>query len=203
MPGEPPYRFDTGDPDPSTHPLLGFMEGMLLVVLHGPVVVDDVPWYLLTPAHISVDTPTGWSPAVTSAGEPYLEELDPPCPIEPITVEQLVALRGFSDGFPVCYGNAEVTIIGELICDAEPDGFATGATWLDAGTCRFETTPSVFGLDPDLAPGTYAVTGHFLDEQARTCQPSDDDDRQLEARLQAVLYCRRAFVATSARPVAD
>jgi hypothetical protein len=34
-PGGAPFRFDTGDPDPSTHPLLSFGEGGLLVVLHG------------------------------------------------------------------------------------------------------------------------------------------------------------------------
>ena len=39
----------------------------------------------------------------------------------PIAVEQLVALRGLTDGFPACYGNADVTIIGDLICGDEPD----------------------------------------------------------------------------------
>src|SRR5215204_2778299 len=39
-PGGEPYRYDTGDPDPSTHPLMGFPQRAVLVVLHGPVLVD-------------------------------------------------------------------------------------------------------------------------------------------------------------------
>jgi hypothetical protein len=200
-PGGPPFRFDTGDPDPSTHPLMGFGAESLLVVLQGPVVVDDVHWYLLTPAQIAVDVPTGWSPVSTPEGEPYLERRDRPCPADPIDTELLSALM-LTNGLPACFGNAEITITGELRCTAESDPFVKGAAWLDGGMCRFETTPSVYGLDSNLAPTKYAVTGHFLDEQARGCQALDGDATPV-GRLEAVLHCRRAFVATSAEPVTD
>jgi hypothetical protein len=71
---------------------------------------------------------------------------------------------------------------------------------LEHGRCQFDGPPSVYGLDPDLAPGRYAVTGHFLDGQARDCR-SVDGGATPEDRLDAVLHCRRAFVATSAERV--
>jgi hypothetical protein len=197
-PGGPPYRFDTGDPDPSTHPLLGFPRDGLLVVLHGPIVVDDVQWYLLTPAQLSVDIPTGWSPAWTRDGTAYLEHRGVTCPASPTTTAALAKLM-LTDGLPACYGASEVTIVGDLGCDAAADPFVTGATWLARGICRFEAPPTVYGLSPDLAPGRYAVTGHFMDREARDCRSADGDESSL-GRLVAVLHCRRAFVATSAEP---
>jgi len=198
-PGGPPFRFDTGGPDPSTHPLMGFGEGGLLVVLHGPVVVDDMQWYLLAPAQIAIDVPTGWSPVSTPEGEPYLEVREGVCPAEPITTGLLSTLM-LTDGLPACFGNAEMIITGELGCDAEADTFVTGAAWLNGGMCRFETPPSVYGLDSNIAPNKYAVTGHFLDEQAKECRATDGDASPA-GLLVAILHCRRAFVATSVEPV--
>jgi hypothetical protein len=199
IPGGPPYRFDTGEPDPSSHPLLGFMKGTLLVVVHGPVVVEGVEWYLLTPAQLSVDVPTGWSPISSESGEPLFEPGTFDCLTSPIAAEQLSPFA-LTDGLPVCYGATELTIVGELVCRPEPDSFATGATWLEGGICSFDAPLSVYGLDPELAPGRYEVTGHFDDSQSRDCRPPDGDQSP-EARLNAVLLCRRAFVATSANAV--
>ena len=200
-PGGPPLRSDTGD----AAPLRGFQAGWLLVVLHGPVVVDDMPWYLLTPATNSSDIPTGWSPALSPDAEPYLERWDVVCPTDPISIAQLAPI-GLMDGFPACYGSSEVTITGDLSCDAEPHGWATGPAWLEAGVCRFAAPqtvpPTVFGVEPNLEPGTYAVTGHFLDEGARDCQAVDGETFEGDP-LGALLYCRRAFVATLAEPVID
>ena len=198
-PGGPPFRFDTGDPDPSTHPLIGFRDGSPLVVLHGPVVVDDVQWYLLTPAQLSVDTPTGWSPVAAPDGTPYLERAVVACPPNPITPASLEKLV-LTDGLPVCYGDREVTIVGDLLCDTEPDTVATGASWLAGGICRFGPPPTVYGLDPGLPAGKYSVTGHLLDPQARGCRSADGDTSPIN-QLVAILHCRRAFVATSATPV--
>lgn len=195
-PGGPPFRFDTGDPDPSTHPLIGFPKDGLLVVLHGPVVVDDVQWYLFTPAQLAVDVPRGWSPSWAPDGTAYVQHRALDCPASPVAIEQLAKIV-LTDGLPACYGASEVTMVGDLRCDAETDPIATGAAWLEGGICRFEAPPSVYGLDPNLAPGRYAVTGHFLDEQARECRSSAGDP-SLEEQLEAVLHCRRAFVATSA-----
>ena len=196
-PGSPPYRFDTGEPDPSTHPLIGFPKGMPLVVVHGPVVVDGVEWYLLAPAQLSVDVPTGWSPSRSPSGQRLLASASYDCPATPIDAAKL-SPGVLTDGLPVCYGDREITIVGDLACETEADSFAVGATWLAGGTCRFDAPPTVYGLDPRLKAGRYAVTGRFLDEEATACRPADGDASD-ESRLMAVLHCRRAFVASSAR----
>lgn len=197
-PGDEPYRFDTGDPDPRTHPLMGFGKNALLVVLHGPVLEAGVAWYLLTPAQLAVDLPTGWSPATSDAGVPYLAPSTFSCPASPIAVQALEAML-LTDGLPACYGRAEVTIVGDLVCSAERDPFVTGAPWLDGGRCTVGPPPSIYGLDANLEPGRYQVSGHFDDPAASTCRPADGDPRP-EALLSAVLHCRRAFVATSVSP---
>jgi hypothetical protein len=202
-PGAEPYRFDTGDPDPSTHPFVRYPKGALLVVLRGPVMVDGRAWYYLTPAHIAIDLPTGWAPVASPTGAPYYQPTPFDCPVSPIAIEDLSSLNGFSDGLPVCYGDDEVTIVGDVVaCERGPDAFAQGATWLADGSCRFESPPTIRGLDPSLEPGRYAVTGRFLDDEARSCRKLDAVDSP-EERIAAVLYCRSAFVATSAVPVSD
>jgi hypothetical protein len=116
-PGGPPFRFDTGDPDPSTHPLLGFAEGGLLVVLHGPVVVDDMQWYLLAPAQIAIDVPTGWSPVSTADGEPYLESREGVCPADPITTGLLSTVM-LTDGLAAQKPEVQVRDIAEVLAEA-------------------------------------------------------------------------------------
>jgi len=201
VPGGAPYRFDTGDPDPATHPLMGVGRGGLLVVLHGPVVVDAVEWYLLTPAQLAVDVPTGWSPLVDTTGTRYLAEASGPCPASPMTAEQLGAIT-LTDGFPACYGRSEISIEGELSCSAEPDPWMVGASWLAGGVCRLDAPFSVYGLPADLAPGRYVVTGRFDDPESAACRAADGDAGE-DARLMAVLACRRGFVATAAMPVGN
>ena len=197
-PGAPPFRFDTGDPNPAANPLLGFPRGVVLVVVHGPVMVEQTAWYLLTPAGISVDTPTGWAPIVSPTGSRFLQPMTFDCPGDPIDVAKL-SVHMLTDGLPACYGDEEVTITGDLRCVAGPDTIAKGASWLAEGSCRFDAPPTVYGLDPSLGAGRYAVTGRFLDEEARSCVSADGDE-SVEGRLTAVLFCRRAFVATSATP---
>jgi hypothetical protein len=194
VPGGPPLRFDTGDPDPSTHPVIGFARGGLLVVLHGPVVVDGVEWYLLTPAQLAIDVPTGWSPLIAPDGEVLLEDRPFACPASPLRAEDLSGLM-LTDGLPACYGSAEITIVGDLTCAAGPDQWASGASWLAGGICSFDPPPTVYGLAADLPTGRYAVTGHFDDPEAWACLSTDGDTPS--DRLVAVLHCRRGFVATS------
>ncbi|HSL33656.1 MAG TPA: hypothetical protein VK871_08400 [Candidatus Limnocylindrales bacterium] len=203
--GGPPWRFDTGDPDPSTHPVIGFGKGLLLVVLHGPIVVDEVEWYLLTSAQLVIDVPTGWSPMTAPDGSDWIVPTTLACPPSPMTVEQLAPLD-LTDGLAACYGDAEITIESGLVCDPEPDQWATGPTWMEGGACEFEADPavaamhaSVYGLDGDLAPGRYRVTGHFDDPQSRICREPDGDD-SAASRVRAILRCRNGFVATSAEP---
>ena len=194
-PGGAPFRMDTGDPDPATHPLIGYGKDMLLVVLHGPVVVDDVQWYFLTPAQLLIDVPTGWAPAVTPDGAATLAPAAYSCPPSPMTVDQLEPTQ-LVDGLAACYGSAEITIAGDLACTAEPVSWVTGAPWLAGGSCSFDSGAHfrVFGLDPNLAPGRYAVTGHFDDPAARECRSPEDPDAFIAS---AILSCRNAFVASS------
>ena len=199
-PGGPPFRFDDGDPSHVDAPLIGIQRGTLLVVLHGPVSFEGDAWYLVTPAQLSIDIPTGWSPVVSPTGSRYLQPTDFACPTNPVEIASLSRVS-LTDGLPACYGDEEVTIVGDLACDASRDTNAVGPGWLDPGMCRFDAPPSVFGLDPALKPGRYAVTGRFLDAGARECRSRDGDDSAF-GRLIAVLYCRRAFVATSALPAA-
>jgi hypothetical protein len=199
-PGGRPFRFDDGNPMRVDAPLNGIQRGTLLVVLHGPVSVDGDAWYLVTPAQLSIDIPTGWSPVVSAAGSRYLQPTDFACPGDPVEIASL-ARAALTDGLPACYGDEEISIVGDLACDALNDTNAIGPGWLEPGVCRFDAPPSVFGLDPALKPGRYAVTGRFLDAGARECRSRDGDDSAF-GRLIAVLYCRRAFIATSAEPTA-
>lgn len=200
--GGPPWRFDTGDPDPSTHPVIGFARGLPLVVLYGPIVVDGVEWYLLTSAILAVDVPIGWSPIASPDGAEWIVPTSVSCPPSPVPAEQLASL-GLIDGLPACYGDAEITIEGDLACSAEPDPWTTGPTWLEDGVCRFDDvdgpSPRVYGLASDLAAGRYRVSGHFDDPQARDCREPGGDDTDA-SRLRAILRCRSGFVATSAQP---
>jgi len=199
-PGGSPFRFDDGDPSRHDAPLIGFPRGALLVVLHGPIAVDGDDWYLVTPAQIAVDIPTGWSPVVAATGSRYLQPFEFACFPSPIEAASL-SRATLTDGLPACYGDEEITIVGDLVCEAGPSSIAVGPSWLEAGVCHFDGPPSVFGLDPSIKPGRYAVTGRFLDPEAGDCTARDGDD-STDARLMAVLFCRRAFVATSATPAA-
>jgi hypothetical protein len=58
---------------------------------------------------------------------------------------------------------------------------------------------SIYGLDSGVAPGHYEITGHFDDPAASMCRAADGDVRP-HAMLNAVLQCRRAFVATAVTP---
>ncbi|HEX5014880.1 MAG TPA: SH3 domain-containing protein [Candidatus Limnocylindrales bacterium] len=196
--GGPPYRFDTGDPDPSTHPLLGY-GGLPLVVLHGPVMVHHVEWYYLTPAQLGIDIPSGWSPVTGPDGNAWLTTASVSCPASPMAVEALEPF-GLTDGLAACYGDEELTITGDLSCSSEVDDFATGPRWMTGGRCAFDSGAhfSVYGLDAGLPGGRYAVTGHFDDPAAATCiDPTEPDVRSIHA----VLHCRRAFVASAAQRV--
>ena len=195
-PGGAPFRFDTGDPDPSKHPLVGFLKGGLLVVVHGPILVGDVPWYLLAPAQLGIDIPTGWTPLTSPDGTRLIEAAEFTCPASPLTVEVLGSLA-LTDGLPACFGDRDVTIRGDLACDRAVEAFVTGPDWVAGPTCSIGSPPTIYGLDPTLTPGRFDVTGHFDDPAAGDCRPADFMSTDL-ARVEAVLACRRAFVATNA-----
>ena len=194
-PGDPPWRFDTGDPDPSTHPLMGFGAGFLLVVLEGPVVVDGVEWYLFTPAQMSIDVPTGWSPISAPDGTKWIVPATVHCPVQPRGAE--LAAEFMTVGLIACYGSREVTITGSLACRHEPDPYVVGANWLATGVvCHIDDWVRVYGLPSTVTPGAYVVTGHFDDQQSSRCvhtQPTSDST----LRLMAITECRRSFVASS------
>jgi hypothetical protein len=200
-PGAEPWRFNMGDGDPSTWPLMGVVAGGALVVTHGPVVVDGAEWYLLTPAQLAIDVPTGWARRAAEDGTLMLGPSDLPCPGTPATAAE-VGARQITYGLAACYGTDDIVITGDLACDPTPSDYVTGASWLAGGTCRLEGMfRTVYGLDADTPPGTYAVTGHFNDPEAAACTSVDgaaDPDGQL--RLHAVLDCRSSFIATGIEP---
>ncbi len=177
---------------------MGVMGGGALIVVHGPVLVDDSEWYLVTPAQLVTDAPTGWARREAEDGTALLAPGDLHCPGNPTTAEELAPLQ-LTDGMAACYGADDVVITGELTCDPSPDAFIVGASWLDRGTCRLDgALATIYGLDADTPPGRYSVTGHFNDPEAAACtDPDNPEDPFGLARLSAVLTCRRGFVATS------
>jgi hypothetical protein len=194
-PGGAPYRFPAGDADPSDDPIGGYGKGWTLIVLHGPVVVDDVQWYLLAPAQLAIDVYTGWAPIASPRGVPWLGRAAFRCPPTPLNAEELAPLT-LTDGLPGCYGSGDVTVTGDLACSPEPDQWVVGPEWLAGGSCHLEGPHfTIYGLDVNLPPGRYAVTGHFDDPGALGC--IDADESSASDRMHAVLYCRRGMVATS------
>jgi len=121
-PGGPPYRFDTGDPDPSKHPVMGFSKGMGLVVLHGPVIVDAVEGSLAPQAlsfKVRLDSPFG-TLAVRRAGA--AKELQPSFEISrPAAgeVSYLVAFDPRNGGGLALHGP---TVVAEVELPARVDG---------------------------------------------------------------------------------
>ena len=195
-PGGAPYRYPTGDADPSDDPISGYLKGWTLIVLHGPAVVDGVQWYLVAPAQLAIDIYTGWAPLTSPEGVPWLGAAPFSCPASPLDVEELAPLT-LTDGLPGCYGSDDVTVTGDLACSPEPDRYVVGPEWLAGGTCHLAGPHfTIYGLDADLPSGRYAVTGHFDDPSALECD--DPDTSSTSDRLYAVLHCRRGMIATSA-----
>jgi hypothetical protein len=195
-PGGAPYRYPQGDSDPTDDPVTGYGEGLTLIVLHGPVVVDGEQWYLLAPAQLVIDVHTGWAPIASPENVPWLGPAPFPCPRSPFDAEELEPLA-LTDGLPGCFGANDVTVTGDLTCSATPDPYAVGPAWLTGGTCSLAGTHfTIYGLDAALAPGRYAVTGRFDDPDAAQC--IDADQSSTSDGLHAVLHCRRGMVATSA-----
>lgn len=195
-PGGAPYRYPQGDGDPTDDPVTGFGEGLKLIVVHGPVVVAGVQWYLLAPAQLVIDVYTGWAPIASPEGVPWLGPATFPCPRSPLDAEELEPLA-LTDGLPGCFGTDDVTVTGDLSCSSTPDPYVVGPAWLTGGTCQLAGTHfTIYGLDAALAPGRYAVTGRFNDPAAMECLEADGSSTS--DRMHAVLHCRRGMVATSA-----
>jgi len=199
LPGGPPWRFDTGDPDPSTHPVIGFGRDLILVVLYGPVVINGVEWYLLASSGLDIDVPTGWAPIAGPSGPNVVAATDA-CPSQPRP--ELIAALQLTDGLPACYGRQDITMTGALTCELPPDESVVGASWLRSGSrCQFDAPFAIYALPADMTDGRYSVTGHFDDPEARLCTPADGGTSAYD-RLRAILDCRRIFVATSVRSAA-
>ena len=127
----------------------GYAPDTLLVVLHGPVVIDGAEWYLLAPARFSMFDPIGWAPRTAPDGAALLQPADGACPASPMRVDELGPVP-LANGLPACYGEAEVTIDGPLTCDSAPDPIVLGPPWLGGGTCVMgQGTLTVYGLDPE------------------------------------------------------
>jgi hypothetical protein len=177
---------------------MGVMGGAALFVVHGPVLKNGAEWYLVTPAQLSVDFPTGWTRRAAGDETPMLGPSDLRCPGNPATAAEVGALQT-TYGLAACYDTDDVVITGDLSCDPKPSDYVTGASWLAGGTCRLEGMyRTIYGLEADTPSGTYTVTGHFNDSEAAACTSTDgaaDPDGQ--GRLLAVLECRSSFVATA------
>ena len=121
-PGAEPWRFDTGDPDPSTWPLMGVMGGRRARRRRmDRCSWTAAEWYLVTPAQLVIDAPTGWARREAEDGTSLLGPSDLRCPGNPTTAEDLAPLQ-LTDGLAACYGAEDVVITGDLACDPPPDG---------------------------------------------------------------------------------
>ena len=181
-----------------------FSSATPLVVIDGPVVVDNVEWYYFAYASRVIDSLPGWAPIQDPDGTQWIVPTTLTCLSSPMTTEQIQAEHNLRNGLPICYGDTEITIVGGLGCGAATDPLISGASWMENGwVCRLDTLPegiAVYGTDLDAGPGRYAVTGHFDDAEARECHWPEFGEGSDAEPMWAVMECRSAFVATSILP---
>lgn len=199
-----------GEPVPFHGSLGGFfsfMAGFPLVVVSGPVIVDGVEWYYFVHAERVSDTMPGWAPIDGPSGTRWIEPTTVTCLPSPMTTEQMSQEGArLTNGLPVCYGDTEITITGELVCGAL-DPLIRGTSWLDVGWgCRLDAQPegiAVYSVAADFAAltnGRYRVTGHFDDAESDSCHwPAFGEGSDMSPLL-AILECRKSFIATRFEP---
>ena len=188
-----------------------FCPGDLVYVAAGQDVIKGVEYWQLSTGLIA-----GWFPAVDRTGDEQFEATNPACPgaQELISGPQRSMLAGPAG--LVCFGRRELRVRGNLECNRLPaDGGPGGVPWMSsAALCHVDRNLAVYGdavTRPILGAGrpsqfsaAYEVVGHFDDAAAGTCYfvpigvnldtPGGPPDTA------AVMFCRLAFVATSALP---
>lgn len=196
---------DAADPVvPQAYPML---------VVAGPAYVEDVEWYLVTPASGDPEIPTGWVAATTAGG--ITDLLDPAsiaCP-EPGFDLAATELR---DGLLHCFGGHATNFTAEISCSIEdPSLRIAGPTWLEdaRGVCRAGSPAGIelFGAAMDgffsVMEGTsdtfgeHRIFGHFADPDARLCEWADPGHGVDDAL--ADHECRTAFIVDATTAVEE
>jgi hypothetical protein len=119
-------------------PLL--QDGVLLVVVDGPVRASDYDWFQVMPVSDSEsgpDYPFGWVAAADKNGDPWIEQESVPCPPTPIDVEDFVFVEESPRFYEVtCFGDQEFTFQARLVspeamCGLEPP-VSVEPDWFDS-----------------------------------------------------------------------
>jgi hypothetical protein len=166
--------------------------------------------------HFSPDLPLGWVPEFDRNGLPTLFPYQPDCPeASEVTVETLLALAPLED--LVCFGNRDLTLVGDIDCYLSQGDAVIAARWLSID--RYCTIDDLYGLhgEPvtnlldgtsgdDHVTGRYVVHGHFDDPRSAECgwiPFGTSGPPLLPGEPGPVLVCRGIFFVTSVQPAAS
>ena len=156
----------------------------------------------------------GWIPQL-SEGELNIEPYLPECPDEfPLTADSFADLGGGDGSLVACFGETELTLVGEVACDRSIAEYAvSGVSFLDADrSCHLGADAlhlygnEIFELleapPVDSITGRYLVRGHFDDAEAQNCYsiefgtPLSTSPGELP-EPGAVMACRQMFVVSN------
>jgi hypothetical protein len=186
--------------------------GTQLLVLDGPVLASNHPWYEVVPLSPGA-LPSGWVASAEEDGEPWLAVDAFECPPVPTDLHSLAALpRGVG---LACFPRVPIRVEARLLsCDCDADGPAYTPSWffLGSGSPDLLVEPAVTsaksvnpadwfvlnldpaGEHPDVLPVGEVVTveGIFDHPAASGCTRTDPPD----AATIASQDCRLEFAVT-------
>lgn len=185
-------------------PVLG--EGQRVFVVQGPERASGYWWYQvqpLTDPDATVALPFGWVSSAHRNGDPWLRAVEPDCPGDRPSIEDIVKLA--PEERLVCFGHRELTFTagwracGTGTVSVEPSWFQTGCAYgPNRESTIFPRVPPDVGDQP--GSGRFEFTGHFDDPRAQDCRWVGAQPRQPVVPEQVILGCRTEFVVTSIKP---
>ena len=159
LPAELQIRSHPGDPEDPESLEVPLEEGVLVVVVDGPVPVDDIDWYQVQPTHLvdhATNYPFGWIPAAAADGTPWLEPASVECPPMPASHAEMMSLFDTEDRMYyeiTCLGGTETTFEARLVTPTEADcEFGAPWTWDPGWLAPCRGAPQVLApLDPEFS----------------------------------------------------